>query len=238
MLNELKRYSRTYTRNLYRSVSKSWKRKRFMQFLELVKPSPSETILDLGGAQGTFFHDNMDLVREYNLKVVIADIKSDDLMVAEKRGFSTYLMQEDELSGMESGAFDVVFCNSVIEHVTIPKNCVWDSTGQDFYEKAYCTQRAFAADIERISKKFYVQTPCVNFPIESHSWLPSFYAYPKDRDKHVKRLKMLNKYWIKSTVPDFNLLNEKQFADIFPSATAILCNRVLGFPKELIAYRS
>jgi ubiquinone/menaquinone biosynthesis C-methylase UbiE len=237
-LSDLKHISRKCATSFYHMVAKSWKRKRFLQFIELVKPLSGEKIIDLGGAQGTFFYENIDLVKEYDLQVVIADINSDSLKVAESRGFSTYLMRENELPEMEAGMFDIVFCNSVIEHVTFPKECVWNYTQDNFYIKALDIQKNFSRNIERISKKYYVQTPCIDFPVESHTWLPSFYSYPPNRKLHVERLKNISKYWIKATTPDYNLLSEEQFTSFFPSATGVFCNRVLGFAKELIAYRA
>src|SRR6185312_6946592 len=50
--------------------------------------------------------------------------------------------------------FDLVYCSSVIEHV------------------APTRRRAFAAELRRVGRGFYVQTPALSFPIEPHSLLP------------------------------------------------------------------
>jgi hypothetical protein len=39
-------------------------------------------------------------------------------------------------------------------------------------------------------------------------------------------------------MPDFNLLTEEEMTRLFPGATGIYCNKVMGFPKEIIAYRT
>ncbi|NDV21339.1 bifunctional 2-polyprenyl-6-hydroxyphenol methylase/3-demethylubiquinol 3-O-methyltransferase UbiG [Desulfovibrio sp. JC022] len=237
MMSGFKKIVRGNASRFYQHISRGWKRKRFIQFLDLVKPEPGKVVLDLGGGSGSFFYDNFDLVQKYGLRVVIADISSQDLLKAESRGFETYQLRENSFEHIVDDRFDTIFCNSVIEHVTLPKSEIWDYTADDFYEKAFEVQKDFAADIERVAKKYFVQTPCIDFPLESHSWLPTFYSYPKSRALHVARLEMILKYWIKRTSPDFNLLDEVQMRTLFPCADGVFCNRVLGFSKELIAYR-
>jgi SAM-dependent methyltransferase len=50
--------------------------------------------------------------------------------------------------------FDLVYCSSVIEHVAPERRA------------------AFAAELRRVGRGFYVQTPALSFPIEPHSLLP------------------------------------------------------------------
>jgi SAM-dependent methyltransferase len=50
--------------------------------------------------------------------------------------------------------FDLVYCSSVIEHV------------------ARARRAAFADELRRVGRGFYVQTPALSFPIEPHSLLP------------------------------------------------------------------
>jgi SAM-dependent methyltransferase len=52
------------------------------------------------------------------------------------------------------GEFDLVYCSSVIEHV------------------APARRAAFAAEIRRVGRGWYVQTPAWSFPLEPHSLLP------------------------------------------------------------------
>ena len=229
---------RGLARQAYRRMSRRWKQKRFEAFVQCVSPPSGATVIDLGGATGRFFHENRAIVEDLGLKIVIADIDEQSLKVAEKNGLETLLLSESGFGEFQDGEFDVVFCNSVIEHVTLSKKDVWEYVDQDFAEKAYAMQSEFAKCIERIAKSYFVQTPHVRFPIESHTWFPACYIVTANRKKHVQRLKKINKYWIKTSSPDFNLLDEERFRALFPGATKVYTNTVLGFPKELIAYRS
>ncbi len=60
------------------------------------------------------------------------------------------------------GEFDIVFSNSVIEHVGSAEN-----------------QRAFAGEIARIGRSFWVQTPNQGFPVEQHLMVPFVHQLPK-----------------------------------------------------------
>ncbi len=58
------------------------------------------------------------------------------------------------------GEFDLAYCNSVIEHV------------------APARREAFAAELRRVARGWYVQTPARSFPIEPHSLLPGAHWLP------------------------------------------------------------
>ena len=58
------------------------------------------------------------------------------------------------------GQFDLVYCSSVIEHVPPARRA------------------AFAAEIRRVGKGWFVQTPAWSFPIEPHALLPGAHWLP------------------------------------------------------------
>ena len=58
------------------------------------------------------------------------------------------------------GEFDLVYCSSVIEHVPPER------------------RRAFAAELRRVGRGWFVQTPAYSFPIEPHSLLPGAHWLP------------------------------------------------------------
>ena len=58
------------------------------------------------------------------------------------------------------GEFDLVYCSSVIEHVPPARRA------------------AFAAELRRVGRGWFVQTPACSFPIEPHSLLPFAHWLP------------------------------------------------------------
>jgi hypothetical protein len=193
------------------------------------------SILDLGGYDGRY----MDyLKKKYpDIQVTIADQDRQGLLVAGKKGYNTIFLDGAEKKPLpfSNKQFDLVFCNSVIEHVTIKKDIVWDTKDTaDFKRKSWEIQKHFANEIERISKNYFVQTPNRNFFIEHHSWLPFIQFLP--RNLLVKFLRFSNKFWIKQTAPDWNLLDAAELESLFPSST-ILKEKFLFMNKSLIAYK-
>jgi SAM-dependent methyltransferase len=57
--------------------------------------------------------------------------------------------------------FDLAYCSSVIEHVPPPRRA------------------AFAAELRRVARGWFVQTPALSFPIEPHSLLPGAHWLPE-----------------------------------------------------------
>jgi SAM-dependent methyltransferase len=110
--------------------------RRHARFLALVAPSPQMRILGLRGLAPDLNITGVDLVERpsYPGPFVRAD-------AAERLPFA-------------DGEFDLVYCNSVIEHIEAAR------------------RPAFAAELRRVARGWYVQTPARSFPIEPHSLLP------------------------------------------------------------------
>ncbi|MEO8578366.1 MAG: class I SAM-dependent methyltransferase, partial [Gemmatimonadales bacterium] len=124
-----------------------------------------------------------------------------------------------------AGSFDVVFSNSVIEHVG-----------------SYDQQRAMAAEIRRVGKRYWVQTPNKRFPLEPHFLFPFFQYLPS-----AVRTQLVNRFdvgWYKripdlaaarAEVDSIQLLTKRKFAALFPGAT-IHSEKIGGLTKSFVAY--
>ncbi len=73
------------------------------------------------------------------------------------------LVVADVLEGLPfaDGEFDLAYCSSVIEHIAPPQRA------------------AFAAELRRVARGWYVQTPALSFPIEPHALLPFAHWLPR-----------------------------------------------------------
>ena len=150
-----------------------WREERFNFFLETANIQKGSTILDLGGHDGSFFHNFKNKINHLDLKIIIADVDRQALEVAKSRGFETLLIEEDERIPIESQSIDMVFCNSVIEHITVPSSEIWTCADEEYFKNtSWKRQESFASEIIRVGKGYFVQTPHVDFIIEAHSWLP------------------------------------------------------------------
>jgi len=205
-------------------------------FREIFELSDSTRVLDLGGWNGAHIRAVLKGSPVKPANVFIADIDEGTLNeCAIRYGFNPVLIEETGRLPFSDRFFDIVFCSSVIEHVTVPKEEVWNITsGTRFRSIARQRQREFSNEVRRVGKGYFVQVPYRWFPIESHSWLPFFSYLP--RLAQIQIMRLTNRFWIKQTIPDFHLLSESEMRGYFPDAR-ILRERVLGLTKSLIAYR-
>lgn len=228
----------SFLRHAIRAVafahSERFRARRAQRFRAEFQLSPDTRILDLGGHDGE--HIRMVLesspVRPEN--VYIADMNETALERARSHGHRTAVLPQDGTMPFPDGFFDVVFCSSVIEHVTVPKSEVWQHRGELFAQKAVAHQRAFADEILRISKSFWVQTPARSFFLETHSWLPFLGWLP--RAAQLAILSVTRHFWLSRHPPDYYLLTRGHMEALFPGAR-IVSERWLGMTKSWIAVR-
>ena len=221
-------------RKIFLKYHEKWAKEKIRLFLSNNNLPVNSSLLDLGGNNGAFMERfKNDFGKSYN--ILIADINEKALECAREKGFKTrHIDGSSERFSFEDSEFDCIFCNSVIEHVTIPKDEIWN-TGNNFKKRSLLIQKNFANEIRRCSKSYYVQTPHRHFPIEAHTWFPLVGYMP--RIIQVILIKSLNKFWVKRTSPDWNLLDENQMKDFFPDAKITVIMK-MGFKKEIIAIKS
>ena len=127
-------------------------------------------------------------------------------------------------------SFDIVFSNSVIEHVG----------GAE-------AQTRFAQEVTRVGRGYWVQTPNRYFPVEQHLLTPLVHLLPESiRAAIVRRFTVWQwihrpapdekNYYVEHFVSDIRLLSATQLQQLFPGAV-ILRERFLGLTKSLVAYR-
>ena len=194
-------------------------------------------ILDIGSEDGSSIAAVLQGSDAKPHNIYIADIDEQFLERGRQRyGFTPVSIPESGRLPFGDGFFDIVYCSSVIEHVTLPKSEVWQEiSGERFRELAVQHQRGFAEEIRRLGKSFYVQTPNKWFPVESHTWLP-FVGYLPRRFL-VPLLRLTNAVWVKHTSPDWHLLSVADMKAMFPDAT-IQKERFFGFTKSIMAIKN
>jgi SAM-dependent methyltransferase len=125
-------------------------------------------------------------------------------------------------------SFDVVFSNSVIEHLATIER-----------------QRLFAAEVARVGKRYCVQTPNRWFPVETHLLTPWVHYLPKRWQAPLVRRwtvwAMLTgiqgerkHFYIEHYLAGVRLLDRREMQALFPRAT-VIPERFLGLTKSLIA---
>ena len=128
---------------IFKKYSQKFKQRRKDLFYQHFSPKPGDKILDFGGFDGSWL---AFLVPFRNDNLYVADIAEHALQTAHKAyGFKTILLDESGKIPFEDNYFDIIFCNSVIEHVTVDKDEIYSiKTNKEFREKSFARQQFLA----------------------------------------------------------------------------------------------
>lgn len=210
------------------------RKKRAQLFRRYFSIDENTKILDLGSENGTNIFNVLKDTSYNPANVYIADIDQNAVEEGKQNyGFNAVLIDETGKLPFADKFFDIVYCSSVIEHVTVVKSDVWTwKDGKQFSAESWKHQKLFADEIVRLGKQYFVQTPSKNFPIESHTWLPLVGYLP--RKQFLPVLKLSNRFWVKQAEPDFNLLDANDMKRLFPDAE-IVKEKKYGLTKSIMA---
>jgi 2-polyprenyl-3-methyl-5-hydroxy-6-metoxy-1,4-benzoquinol methylase len=197
---------------IYAPILKMFRTGRMKRFVERFAITEQTTVLDLGGGA---FNWTLLPVRP---KVTILDVYDH----GNKAEWATYVVGDGCHTGFLDAAFDVVFSNSVIEHVGGIER-----------------QRQFAAECMRCGRGYFVQTPNKWFPVDTHTLMPFAHWLPQRAFR--KLIRFSPRFIFFKTDPgdlaDFSnmrLLSARDLKALFPGAE-IIKERFCGITKSLIA---
>lgn len=211
----------TKDESTWRKLATKFRRNRFVFFKSLIAPLPRPLhLLDVGGTQE--FWETMDCLEE-DLKIVVYNTKPMEITHA---NFSNMVGDARNMKEFQEEEFDIVFSNSAIEHVG-----------------TFEQQRQMAEEVQRVGKKYYVQTPNRYFPIEPHFLIPFFQFLPLGLRvflvTHFKNpwgFRFKNKENATRYVGAIRLLTERELKDLFPNAK-IYKEKFLGITKSFTVYK-
>ena len=171
-------------------------------------------MLDLGGQAGIWNHV------EASQDITILNLSGvADSFLKTHHQVRSVVGDACNVTEFTDGEFEVLFSNSVIEHVG-PESRMED----------------FAREVKRLGQSYWVQTPSKWFPIEAHCGMPFWWFYPESlRQYFLKRWSAKLPIWTEM-VEGTRVLTKKQLKRLFPEAQ-IHTERILGIPKSYIAYR-
>jgi len=211
------RYARFDTfRRFLGPFSQKMRSARMRRLESALRLEPDMRILDLGGQPDIWNHVETPLnITILNLPGVAAPAPA-----ASKHQFAFVEGDACNVSSCADNSFEVVFSNSVIEHV-----------GDE------AKQQAFASEVRRLAAKYWVQTPSIWFPIEAHTGMPFWFFMPEAlRNRFIRDWEKKLPDWTEM-VKGTTVLSKRQMQDYFPDGE-ILTERKFGFPKSYIVYRA
>jgi len=139
------------------SAADRFRQRRFARFRELVDGLDGPIrILDVGGT--TVFWERVGYAGHDRIEIVLLNLMEQPAL---HDNMTATIGDAADLSPYADDAFDIVVSNSVIEHLPTP-----------------ALQARMAADVRRVGRRVYLQTPNRYFPLEPHFLFPYFGILP------------------------------------------------------------
>ena len=203
------------------AISRYFRRRRMQRFARELGITAKTRVLDIGGTPECWTM----LAERPRLTLLNTPRAREDLAGAE-----SWVAGDGRLLPFRDAAFDVVFSNSVIEHVG-------DAASQE----------RFAREVARVGRGYWVETPNRWFPVEQHLFTPFVHWLPKSWQRAVvPRCNLWSllvrvtpdrrQFYIQHYVSDVRLLGIRQVRALFPDAR-IIRERFCGLAKSLVAVK-
>lgn len=214
--------------------AKSWsnklRQKRFLLFKTFLLENCYQAnsvlrIIDVGG-RPTIWEKNLSelkrLIPKAKFEITVANIQE---YLSDSEDIQCIIADARRMNQFKNKEFDVVFSNSVIEHV-----------GE------YKDQEEMSKEILRIGKTYFLQTPNYYFPIEPHFLFPCFQFLPLNIK--VWLIANFDLGWRKKTpnretaimlANSVRLLTKKQLMALFPGGK-IFEEKFLSLTKSFVVY--
>ena len=178
-------------------------------------------LMDVGGYEGTWLDvPSLPKITLFNLP--------EYFQIGDKPDQFEYIFGDGRALPYDDGEFDIIFSNSVIEHVG-----------------TYEDQMMFANEARRVGKNCWIQTPAKEFPIEPHlltpfihwlplNWIPTLlqhftvWGWMTHASKEEAKI-----YWERLKLRP---LTYREMKELFPDCE-IIVERFLGMPKSYTACR-
>ena len=201
------------------SMAMQFRRRRFALFQSLLAQVERPVhILDIGGTEDYWKMMNLD---DDQVFITLLNLQQENIAISN----ITSIAGDARDIKVEDQSFDIVFSNSVIEHV---------GTFDD--------QSRMANEVRRVGERFFVQTPNRYFPLEPHFLFPLFQFLPVNL--RVWMLQHFDLGWFArepdrvkagEIVKSIRLLNKTELSALFPMA-AIYEEKILGLTKSFVVY--
>ncbi|HEX8985274.1 MAG TPA: class I SAM-dependent methyltransferase [Bryobacteraceae bacterium] len=183
--------------------------------------TPETRILDVGGVPGVW------RLLAQPPRVTLLNMPRTK---AEFAGAERWVAGDGRSLPFADGAFDIVFSNSVIEHVGDRES-----------------QERFSREVARVGRAFWVQTPNRWFPVEQHLLTPFIHWLPKPWQRAlVPRCTVWGalagasadqrRFYLEHYLNDIRLLGSRELRVLFPGAR-LLRERFLGLTKSWVVLR-
>jgi SAM-dependent methyltransferase len=210
--------------SIFRVVSPYFRRRRMAMFEAQMRTTPHLRILDVGG-RSEFWNELSQPVKQLDIVNVEGD--RHPLEPTNDRPWIRVGYGDALDLGFKDKSYDLVFSNSVIEHVQ-----TWEN------------QVRFAKEAARVGKGLWVQTPAREFFIEPHYIAPFIHWLPIPIRRRLIRwctlwgwIERPTQHRIDDTIREIRLLSYREFKELFPDCEILRERFLWAFTKSYIAFK-
>lgn len=193
------------------------RRRMFDLFMELLRPSPNDKVLDLGVTPDTTLPESnlFEALYPHRSRLVAASIEDASGLEAVFPGMRFVRIVPGRLP-FDDHEFDILLCSAVLEHVGDRKS-----------------QAAFLGECMRVANKVFVTTPNKGFPIDFHTFVPLAHWLPQRW--HQAILRALGHAFLART-ENLNLVGARDLAALCPPDSRWSLHRIhlFGLTSNLI----
>lgn len=207
-------------RSVLRPVLRREQAKLYLHFARTFTPRHDWKVLDLGtngsltDKRDYFFHERYP----YPTQITAAGLESPSIFQRVFPNYKYVQVQRGAPLPFEDKAFDLLFCNAVIEHAG-----------------SRALQRSFLAEVLRVAHRVFITTPNRWHPIEFHTVTPLLHYLPV----HVyRRIYASVGFEFFSKEENLNLLDAEELLDLLPTEArthaVVRFHRFLGLKSNIL----
>jgi len=205
--------------------SNSWatrlRRRRFELFLGLLKQLPPPIrILDVGGTE--WFWRTMGFRTSAQAHLTLLNSVKVDITMEH---VTSVVGDARQMTHFADKSFDVVFSNSVIEHLA-----------------TFEEQQRMSVEVRRVGERYFIQTPNKYFLMDPHFLFPGFQFFPLRAQVWIASHYTVGWYCqpkdpvaAEKAVRGIRMLSQQEFQALFPDGV-LFKERFCGTTKSFILY--
>jgi hypothetical protein len=204
---------------VYARLLRPFRRRRMQRFAQEFREGRGLRVVDVGGSPF-----NWSFAPE-TPRLVLVNLRAPGDARTLPDGIRLVIGDGTRLAFADA-AFDVAFSNSVIEHLGTLER-----------------QAAFAAELRRVARGLWVQTPARGFPFEPHLLAPFVHWLPQRWQRRLLRrftlwgwLSRPSPERVERFLAETRLLGLREMRELFPDCE-IRRERFLGLTKSYVAVR-
>ncbi|HXS67965.1 MAG TPA: methyltransferase domain-containing protein [Candidatus Polarisedimenticolia bacterium] len=205
-----------------RKISAIARRRVYDLFMDRMRPAPADRILDIGATEDSGVESNMlEQLYPHRDKLTCLSLTDGKSILAHYPGVHHVQTTPGAPLPFERNAFDIVYCNAVLEHVGSRKR-----------------QKEFIAEMCRVAPRSFLAVPNRGFPVEHHTALPLIHYLPPSWFRKILRG---TRYDVWSHEENLNYISARDLRALWPVNNPLtITYSGVGFgpwKSNLVAYK-